>query len=84
MTFVIVLRIILAILMLISGIAAIILVLFQSSNSDGTSALSGGGSGESFYQKNKGRNKESQYKTWTFICAGLLAVCSIVFFILGL
>ncbi len=84
MTFVIALRIVLAIFMLISGVAAIVLVLFQSSNSDGTSALSGGSPSESFYQRNKGRNKESQYKLWTFICAGFLAVCSIVFFVLGL
>ncbi|MEG1528513.1 MAG: preprotein translocase subunit SecG [Clostridia bacterium] len=86
MTVVVIIRIILVILMFLSGVVATILVLLQRSNSDGTSALSGSGSGKdsnSFYQRNKGMRKESVYKMWTFICSAVLAVCSIVFFILG-
>lgn len=82
---VMVIRIVLAALMLVSGIAAIVLVLMQKSNSDGTSALSGGSdSSDTFYAKNKSKRAESKVKTWTYISAIALAVCSIVFFILGL
>lgn len=71
--------------MLVSGVAAIVLVLLQESNSDGTSALSGGSASDSdsFYGKNKGKRIEAKLKTWTFVSAIALAVFSIVFFILG-
>lgn len=85
MTPVIIIRIILSILMLVSGIGVIILILLQSSNSEGTAALSGAKSQQDTYLgRNQGKRKEAQYKLWTFIIAGVLAVCSIVFFILGL
>lgn len=84
MTPVIIIRIILALLMLVSGVAIVVFVLMQQSNSDGTSALSGASnSSDTFYGKNKGRRLESQLKLWTLICSVVLAICSIVFFILG-
>ena len=83
MTPTIIARIILAILMLASGVAAIVLVLLQNSNSDGTSAFSGGSNqSDTFYAKNKSKRKESLLKIWTYACAIVLALCSIVFFIL--
>lgn len=83
-------RIILAAAMLIGGVGAIILVMLQKGNSDGTSALSGGTvrnseqDVESFYGKNKGLRRDSRLKLYTWICTALVTVCSIVFFILGL
>ena len=64
----------------VAAIAAIILVMLQSGNSQGIDAL--GGSSETFYGKNKGRSTEAKLKLWTYICLGVLAVLAIVFFIL--
>ena len=71
---------ILTALMALVALAAIILVLLQPSNSQGIEAL--GGSSETFYGKNKGRSVESKLKLWTIICVAVLAVLSIIFFIL--
>lgn len=79
-----IIRIILLVIMLISGVIAAVMVLLQSSNSDGTSALSNSStSTDSFYGKNKGMRKEVQYKRWTLISAITLAVASVIFFILA-
>ena len=75
-----VVNLIFIILMTISAITSIILVLLQPGNSDGMDAL--GGSSETFYGKNKGRSIESKLKLWTYICLGVLAVLSVLFFIL--
>ena len=66
-------------LMGIAAIAAIILVLMQPANSTGIDAL--GGSGETFFGKNKGKSIESRMKKWTWICLVILAVFSIAFFV---
>ena len=73
-------NIIFIVLMAIAAITAIVLVLLQPGNSDGMDAL--GGSSETFYGKNKGRSIESKLKLWTYICLGVLAVLSVLFFIL--
>ncbi len=66
-------------LMGIAAIVAIILVLLQPANSTGIDAL--GGSGETFFGKNKGKSIESRMKKWTWICLLILAVFSIAFFV---
>ena len=76
------LSIALIILMAIAAITAIVLVLFQPSNSSGIDAL--GGSSETFFGKNKGKSIEAKMKKWTWICLAVLAVLSIVFYILQL
>ena len=40
-----------------------------------------GGSGETFFGKNKGKSIESRMKKWTWICLIILAVFSIAFFV---
>ena len=66
-------------LMGIAAIVAIILVLMQPANSTGIDAL--GGSGETFFGKNKGKSIESRMKKWTWICLVILAVFSTAFFV---
>ena len=66
-------------LMGIAAIVAIILVLLQPANSTGIDAL--GGSGETFFGKNKGKSIESRMKKWTWICLVVLAVFSTAFFV---
>ena len=68
------------VLMFVAAAAAIVLVLLQPGNSTGINAL--GGSSETFFGKNKGKSIEAQMKKWTWICLVILAVLSIVFFIL--
>lgn len=67
-------------LMAIVAVGAIICVLLQPSNSQGIEAL--GGSSETFYGKNKGKSTEAKLKMWTIICVAILAVLSVIFFIL--
>lgn len=69
----------LIILMGIAALVAIVLVLMQPSNSTGIDAL--GGSGETFFGKNKGKSIEARMKKWTWICLVILAVFSIAFFV---
>lgn len=72
--------IVLIIIMAIAALAAIVLVLLQPSNSSGIDAL--GGSSETFFGKNKGKAIEERLKKWTWICLLILAVLSIIFFLL--
>ena len=70
----------LIIIMTVVALAAIILVLMQPSNSSGIDAL--GGSSETFFGKNKGKSIEAKMKKWTWICLAILALLSILFFLL--
>ena len=70
----------LIVIMAIAALAAIVLVLLQPSNSSGIDAL--GGSSETFFGKNKGKALEEKMKKWTWICLIVLAVLSIIFFLL--
>ena len=64
----------------IVALVAIVLVLMQPSNSSGIDAL--GGSSETFFGKNKGKSIEAKMKKWTWICLAVLAVLSVLFFLL--
>ena len=79
-------RIALAAVALACVIFIIVVVMMQSGNSDGTEAFMGGSKNddsESYYGKNASSRKERRLKLGTYICAGLLAVCCIVFIILS-
>lgn len=71
---------VLLVLMFVAALVAIILVLFQQSNSDGIQGITG--SSETFFGKNKGKSIESKLKKWSWICLGVLGVLSIAFFII--
>lgn len=66
-------------LMFIAALVAIIVVLFQKSNSDGIQGITA--TSETFFGKNKGRSIESKLKKWTWITLIVLAVLSIVVYI---
>ena len=66
-------------LMFIAAIIAIIVVLFQKSNSDGIQGITA--TSETFFGKNKGRSIESKLKKWAWITLIVLAVLSIVVYI---
>ena len=67
------------VLMFIAALVAIIVVLFQKSNSDGIQGITA--TSETFYGKNKGRSIESKLKKWSWITLGVVGVLSIVVYI---
>ncbi len=67
------------VLMFVAALGAIILVLLQQSNSDGIQGITG--SSETFFGKNKGQSIESKLKKWTWITLCVLAVLSIIFYV---
>ena len=69
-------------LMFIAALVAIIVVLFQKSNSDGIQGITA--TSETFFGKNKGKSIESRMKKWTVICLVVLVIFSICFYILQL
>lgn len=75
-----ILRIVMIVLMALVGLAIIVIVLFQPSNSDLGSAYGGGGS-DTYYSKNKGKTLESTMKRITVILGIVEAVLSILFFV---
>ena len=66
-------------LLFIAAIVAIIVVLFQKSNSDGIQGITA--TSETFFGKNKGRSIESKLKKWAWISLIVIGVLSIVIFI---
>ena len=76
------LRIILLALMALSSIFLIFAILKQTGNSDGVSAISGSSNTDTFYGKNKGKRLESRLKKWTMIAGIILAVASVLLFVI--
>ena len=66
-------------LLFIAAIIAILVVLFQKSNSDGIQGITA--TSETFYGKNKGRSIESKLKKWAWISLIVLGILSIVVYI---
>ena len=81
-----VIRIVLAAIALVGAAFIIFVVMKQSGNSDGMEAMTGtvrnDDESETYYGKNAGSRKEAKLKVWTYICAGVIAVCSIVLIVL--
>lgn len=80
-------KIALAVIGLACVVFIITVVLLQKGNSDGMEAMMGNSKSddsETYYGKNAGSRREARLKLWTYICAGVLAVCCIAFLILGL
>ncbi len=78
------LKIILLVLMVLSAAFVIFAVVKQPGNSSGSDAITGAGSTDTFYGKNKAKRFENQLKKWTVISGIILAVSAVAFFILGL
>jgi protein translocase SecG subunit len=80
-------QIIITALIVIASGFIIFVVMKQSGNSDGTEAFSGGSKDrdrdqDSYYGKNAAGRSEAKLKMWTYICAGILALCAIASVIL--
>ena len=77
--------VVLYICLFVAAVVAIVLVLFQQSNSDGIQGITGiTGSSETFFGKNKGRSIESRMKKWTWICLAVMTVLAIVAYAIAL
>ena len=66
-------------LMFVAALVAILVVLFQKSNSDGIQGITA--TSETFFGKNKGRSIESKLKKWAWITLIVLGVLTIVVYI---
>mgnify|MGYP000754987138 FL=1 len=78
----VVVKIIMLALMAIASVFVIVVVMKQKGDSEGMQALSGSSSSETFFGKNKAKSKDAMNKKLTYIALGVLAFCSIVYFIL--
>ena len=78
------LKIILLVIMVLSAAFVIFAVVKQPGNSSGSDAITGAGSTDTFYGKNKAKRFENQLKKWTVISGIVLAVSAVFFFIIGL
>ena len=67
------------VLMFVAALVAILVVLFQKSNSDGIQGITA--TSETFFGKNKGRSIESKLKKWAWITLIVLGVLAIVVYI---
>ena len=74
--------VVLYVMLFFAALAAILLVLFQQSNSDGIQGITG--SSETFFGKHKGRSLESRMKKWTWICLAMITVLAIVAYAIAL
>ena len=74
--------VVLYVCLFVAAVVAIILVLFQQSNSDGIQGITG--SRETFFCKNKGRSLESRMKKWTWICLAVITVFAIAAYAIAL
>ena len=72
--------IIFLVVIFLAAIFAILLVLFQKSNSDGIQGITA--SSETFYGKNRGRSIESKLKKWSWIVLGVIGVLAVVVYII--
>lgn len=74
-----VLRIIFVVLIFICSVLMIITTLLQSSaDENGATAITGQ---ESYYSQNKGESRDGKLKKLTTICAIVIAVCTVLYFI---
>ena len=78
------LKIILLVIMVLSAAFVIFAVVKQPGNSSGSDAITGAGTTDTFYGKNKAKRFENQLKKWTVISGIVLAVSAVFFFIIGL
>ena len=80
-TFLTTLRSIVLILMAIASVVIICAVLFQPSNPDGGRNVITG-TNDSYYAQNKGQTKEGRLKRLVIICASVILVLTIAFFVI--
>ncbi len=79
-------KIAVAALALIATGFIIFVVMQQKGNTDGMEAMTGSSKddeNESYYGKNSASRREHKLKVWTYVCAGVIALCCIAMIILN-
>ena len=69
--------------MFLCALALIIVTLFQNNSNDEGAFLSGGAT-ESYYAKNKGGTMSGKLKVITVVCATVIAVLAVLYFVSNL
>ncbi len=72
------LTIIITVIQLISCVALVTIVLFQSGKSSGLSGAIGGGSGDTFLSKNKSKSLDARLARFTKWVAGVFMLLTLV------
>ena len=73
------LRYVLFLIVIVCAIIVIIAVLMQSNSSSDGNPLTG--IQETYYAKNKGSTRDGKLKLTTIICASIIVVCVIIYFV---
>lgn len=68
------------ILIFLTALITVFIVLAQKSNSEGIQGITS--SSETFFGKHKGNSMEAKLKKWTWVCLAVIALLSIVVFVL--
>ena len=72
------LGLVLSVVMIILSVLLCIIILLQSKRSAGLGAIGGGGSGDTYWGKNKGRSMEGKLEKFTKLAAVLIFVLALV------
>lgn len=75
-----ILQIVFICIIVLCAVAIIVLIFMQESNTSGLGSL-GGASEGGFYGQNKTESKEYRLKKWTYILAGIILICAVLYFI---
>ncbi len=70
------------ILMTLAAIAIIVVIMMQKGTNDNVGVISG--ASDTYYGKNKERNKEGVLKKVTFALFAFIIVCAIICFVIGI
>ncbi|MGI6689930.1 MAG: preprotein translocase subunit SecG [Clostridiales bacterium] len=76
-------QLIVTILLMLSSLAVIISVLLQKGDEDAMSALTGGGSGDSFFSKNKNKTLQGRLALITKVSASLFVALALLMIFLN-
>jgi len=72
------------IMMAVACIAIIVVIMMQKGTPDNVSAVTGASSQDSFYGKNKAKDKEGILKIVTLVLFVFIMVCAIICFVVGI
>ncbi len=73
-----------AIIMVVASIAIIVVIMMQKGSADNVSAVTGASQQDSFYGKNKAKDKEGILKKVTLGLFIFILVCAVICFIVGI
>ncbi|MDO4532004.1 MAG: preprotein translocase subunit SecG [Bacillota bacterium] len=74
---------VLTVVLIVLTVILAVIILLQSKRSAGLGAISGGGSGDTFWSKNKGNSMEGQLEKYTKILGALFMIIAFIVNLVG-